>query len=82
MNLFDSISPDELTLLSSIIAIAIAKGKNPDDINVLGNFITNLGASLLTIAAQQQYVDSKEEKRKQIIDLENQIDNLKKELGW
>lgn len=82
MNLFDSISPDELTLLSSIIAIAIAKGKNPDDINVLGNFITNLGASLLTIAAQQQYLDSKEEKRKQIIDLENQIDNLKKELGW
>lgn len=81
MNLFDSISPDELTLLSSIIAIAIAKGKNPDDINVLGNFITNLGASLLTIAAQQQYLDSKEEKRKQIIDLENQIDNLKKELG-
>lgn len=81
MSLFDSISPDELTLLSSIIAIAIAKGKNPDDINVLGNFITNLGASLLTIAAQQQYLDSKEEKRKQIIDLENQIDNLKKELG-
>ncbi|SMC21431.1 hypothetical protein SAMN02745134_01290 [Clostridium acidisoli DSM 12555] len=81
MNLFDSISPDELTLLSSIIAIAISKGKSPDDINVLGNFITNLGASLLTIAAQEQYLNSKEEKRKQIIDLENQIDNLKKELG-
>jgi hypothetical protein len=80
MNLFDSIAPDELTLISSIITIAISKGKSADDLNAIGNVLANLGSSILLLAAQEQYLDSKEEKRKQIIQLQNQIDNLKKEL--
>jgi hypothetical protein len=80
MNLFDSIAPDELTLISSILTIAISKGKSADDLNAIGNILANLGSSILLLAAQEQYLDSKEEKRKQIIQLQNQIDNLNKEL--
>lgn len=80
MNLIDSLDPDELALISSILAVAITKGKSAEDINVLGNFIASLGASILTIAAQEQYLSAKEEKKNQIIDLENQINKLKKEL--
>lgn len=80
MTIIDSLDPDELAIISSIVAVAITKGKSAEDINVIGNFIASLGAAVLTIAAQEQYLNAKEEKRNQIMDLENQIDKLKKDL--
>jgi hypothetical protein len=80
MNCLDSISPDEITLIISILTIAISKGKTSDDLVIIGNIIVDLGTSILTLAAQQEYLNSKEEKKKQICDLQNQINNLKKQL--
>ena len=80
MKLLDSMSPDELTLITTIIAISIAKGQTASDLNVLGNFLTSLAAQILAIASQEENLNTKEEKRKQIVDLQNQIDTLKKDL--
>lgn len=53
-----SMGPDELALLSSIIAIALAKGKTNDEVNILGNLISAIGSILSTIASQREAFDS------------------------
>lgn len=49
-----NLSSCELVTLASILAISIAQELDVDDINVLGNFLTALGANLLTIAASKE----------------------------
>lgn len=51
---FKNLSSCELVTLASILAISIAQELDVDDINVLGNFLTALGANLLTIAASKE----------------------------
>ena len=51
-----------------------------DEINVLGNVLTQIGASLLTKAAQQQSFQSKEELKNQIADIEKQLEKSKRQL--
>lgn len=80
MALFDSLSPKELIILASLVSITLAEGKSATDNNVLGNFFATVGASLLSIAAQQENLKSLEEKQKQIENLQKQIQQLKKDL--
>ena len=47
-----------MLVLTNIISISLSKNKSTDETNVLGNFIVGIGCLLLTIAAQQQYIDS------------------------
>ncbi len=54
MSNFNSLSPTELAILADAVAIALAEGKSSDEINVLGNFVSAVGAILSTIAAQDQ----------------------------
>ena len=54
----DNLSPEDLLVLTNAIAITLIKDKNPDQINVLGNFIVGIGCLLLTVAAQQQLLES------------------------
>jgi hypothetical protein len=46
-----SIDPNELALLSSIIAIALAQYKTTYELNILGSLISSIGDILSTIAA-------------------------------
>lgn len=80
MSALDKFSPDDLTLLSAVIAIIISDGKSSDDLNVLGIIVSGIGTNISLIAAQKQFLQSKEDKIKQIQDLENQIKTLKKDL--
>lgn len=73
-------NPDTLVLISTLIAVLISQGLNNDQINVLGNVLTQVGASLLTKAAQQESLQTKEDMKNQIIDLEKQLENLKRKL--
>lgn len=73
MNALDSLSPDELSLLASIIAISLSKGRTSDELNVLGNFVSALGSLISTIAAQKESIDSFNEKKQQIKDLKKEI---------
>lgn len=80
MSTLDNFSPNELALIASVVAIIISDGKDADDLNVLGIIISNVGANISLIAAQKQFIQSKEDKIKQIQDLQDQIKTLKKDL--
>lgn len=80
MALFDSLSPKELVILENLVALALTEGKSSDDNNVLGNFLTAVSAIILSIAAQQQNLESLKEKQKQIQDLQKQIKKLKNDM--
>lgn len=54
-------SPNELAILSSIFAVAISEGLNANETNSLGNFLVTVGSAMLTIAAQQQLLQSAQE---------------------
>lgn len=80
MSSSSDINPDILVLLGSLLSVIVSQNLSTDEINVLGNFLAQIGASLLTKAAQQQSLQSKEELKKQIIDMEKQLENLKRQL--
>ncbi|WP_041710728.1 hypothetical protein [Clostridium pasteurianum] len=80
MALFDSLSPKELVILESLVALTLTEGKSSTDNNVLGNFLTAVSGIILSIAAQQQNLESLKEKEKQIQDLQKQIKKLKNDL--
>ena len=77
---FSNINPDALVLISSIISVLISQNLSNDEINVLGNVLTQIGSSLLTKAAQQQSLQSKEDLQNQIADIEKQLEKLKQQL--
>ncbi len=58
MSQMNSISPKQLSVISNAIALAISDDKNADELNVLGNVIVAVGSLLLTMAAQQQSIES------------------------
>ncbi|MBU5677619.1 hypothetical protein KQI88_14445 [Alkaliphilus sp. MSJ-5] len=80
MSNFSSINPDTLVLITSLLSVLISQNLSTDELNVLGNVITQIGASLLTKAAQQDSLQSKEELKNQIADMEQQLKNLKRQL--
>ena len=61
MTFLDNVSPEDLLVLTNIIAISLSKDRSADEINVLGNFIVGIGCLMLTLAAQQQFLASKKE---------------------
>lgn len=77
----DSLNADQLVFLSSLAASIIAKGLTADQINVFGNFLAAVAASLLTIAAKLASDESKRQNQKQKEDIENQIKELKNQLN-
>ena len=80
MALFDSLSPKELVILANLVALTLTEGKSSSDNNVLGNFLTAVSGIILSIAAQQQNLESLKEKEKQIQDLQKQIKKLKNDM--
>ena len=44
----------QLALISSVVAIALAENFNADEQNVIGNMIVQIGSTILTIAAATQ----------------------------
>ena len=57
MTFLDDLSPQDLLVLTNIISIALSKDKSADETNVIGNFIVGIGCLMLTLAAQQQYIE-------------------------
>lgn len=47
----NSLSGCELILLASLISISIAKDLDDEELNILGNFLSSLGANLCTISS-------------------------------
>jgi hypothetical protein len=86
MSEFKNIGANELGLLAALIGIALACDKTPDEQNILGNFIVGIGCIILVIASQAQYLASLEDKKngidteelkRQILELQKQINEIK-----
>lgn len=76
MDFINCLTPNELSVLASAIAIELAEGESADEINVLGNFIVAVGSLLLTIAAQEQNLQSIKDKQKEMQDLRKNKKNM------
>jgi len=57
----ENLSPEDLTIITSTIAIALSKDKTAIEIDVLGNFIVGIGCLMLTIATQKEYLKLQQE---------------------
>lgn len=71
-------SAEELSVLANLLALTISKGKNTNQLNVVGNFIVSVGGLILTIAAQIQACAPTQQTAGQPQDLSSQIQDLKK----
>lgn len=54
----NSMSPKQLSILATLVAIELSEGLDNNALNVLGNFLTAVSSIMLTIAAQQQNLEA------------------------
>jgi hypothetical protein len=59
---FFSIPPNQYALLASLIGVALAENLDLNQQNSLGNFIVDIGTTMLTAAAQGQLIESRSNK--------------------
>jgi len=88
MKSLEEYTPGELATLSTIIGIMIAAKLNINQQNVVGNFLDGVGQTLFIIAAQAQNLqpqagaqngdNGNSNSSGSNVDLQNQIDELKK----
>ncbi|MBD7911457.1 hypothetical protein [Clostridium cibarium] len=64
MSSLDNLTPEDLLILTNVLAVALSKDKTADEINVLGNFIVGIGCLMLTLAAQEQYIEAQKQPSK------------------
>lgn len=74
--LFFELSRDELTLLASLVALALSKRLDVDQINILGNFLAAVGTLMATIAAQEAVFIAQQEEAEN----ENQANDVLRQI--
>lgn len=75
---FFSLPPKQFALLSSLLGILLIDSLNTEQQNSLGNFIVNVGQSILTAASQGQVQESNHSQKDQI---KVQLELLKKQIS-
>jgi len=84
----DKIEANQLAILSALIGIELSEDKTLNEINVMGNFLIDIGSIMVTIAAQRQNQQEAEEAeeaerpnvQEQIQQLQQQLEELKKRI--
>lgn len=69
-------------IIAILVIISIGDELSVDDNNVLGNLFMTLGSLLMTKAAQKSSKENQDEIRRQITDMENQLQALKSKLKY
>jgi|GEM_PF-1950769 len=57
----DNLSPEELAILSNILAIELSKDRTASEISVIASFLSAVGDIMAVIAAQREYLEELEE---------------------
>jgi hypothetical protein len=70
----------QIVAIIALISIILADNQSPDDLNVMGNLIVAVGSILLTIAAQESAKSSKKDNDELIHSINEQIEQLQKQL--
>jgi hypothetical protein len=71
---------DELVLTATLVALTLSKGKNSDELNLIGNFLSTVGALVLIVQAVvgcQEARQSEQDTTARLDELERQIKELK-----
>lgn len=79
-----TIDPDELAILATAVAVALSKRLTLDQTNIYGNFIVAVGSIMLTMAAQEEALKTKDndqdtDTKKQLQEMQKQLNQLLKE---
>ena len=75
--LFFELSPEELTILATLLALSFYKSLNLDQANVLGNFLAAVGTLMTAIVAEKQVLDAQ---NKPQVDVQKQIKELQEQM--
>lgn len=80
---YQEIPSDDLAVLATVIAIWFSKVLTLEELNFLGNFVVATGGIMLSIAAQEETLKTKNVSSKEptMQDLQGQIDKLNKEVA-
>lgn len=57
----NNLSPEDLLILTNILAVSFSEGKTAIEIDVLGNFFVGIGCLMLTLASQKEYLNTLQE---------------------
>ncbi|NSA17885.1 hypothetical protein FHU25_001845 [Clostridium saccharobutylicum] len=57
----NNLSPEDLLILTNILAVSFSEGKTAIEMDVLGNFFVGIGCLMLTMAAQKEYLNTLQE---------------------
>lgn len=55
----DNLTPEEALALTNALALSLAKGRTPTQINSLGNILTGVASLMFIISAQQTTQEAK-----------------------
>lgn len=80
MSCLISMNSFELIIITALIAIFLSDNQSSNELNVLGNLIVSIGSLMLTIAAQKQAKESKNNDDNLICDLEKKLEDLQKQI--
>jgi hypothetical protein len=84
MRNFDLIPPEQFSLLAALLGLLLAEDLDVSEQNAMGNFFLTLGQTTLTNAAQSEnqknHNINNKELWKQIDNLTDQLEDLKKQL--
>lgn len=80
MSSLSNLNPDVLVVLSTLVTVVATQNLNSNELNVIGNVVTQIGATILAKAAQMQSIESNDQLKQQICDMEKQLASLKKQL--
>ncbi len=80
MSNLSNLNPDVLVVLSTLVTVVATQNLNSNELNVIGNVVAQIGATILAKAAQMQSIESSDQLKQQICDMEKQLASLKKQL--
>lgn len=76
MHAFDTIPPEQFTILATLIGVLLSSDLSTGEQNSLGNFLVSVGQAMLTLAAQAQLQQSQQATHLQNQYICQQIENL------
>lgn len=83
MYYFNRLSPGRFALLAGFLGVLLTTILDRDEQNAIGNFLSSVGQTMMTSAAQADNIDAKAEQadlKKQVDDMSLQLEGLKNKL--
>jgi len=77
--LINEIEPNQLALLSVLIAIELSTDRNINEINLLGDLLIAIGSVMVTIAAQRQ---NQQEDQREHEQMQEKIKKLEEQVAF